>query len=130
MEQKDASLTRAERNKRFRSYLYKSILEDESNKLRIYISTSNRSSLEQPLTVDMLSKSILSCFLYTDPLSDGMFSDKYKRESEFNNVIALMNMLNELALYSWNPKATSNDQAQIRLNRIFSARLNHAFQGC
>jgi len=122
LEQKDTSLTRAERNKRFRSYLYKSILEDESNKLKTYVSTSNRSSLEQPLTVDMLSKSILSCFLYTTPLSDDMFSDKYKRESEFNNVISLMNMLNELALYSWNPKASSNDQAQIRLNRIFSSK--------
>jgi len=122
LEDKDVSLTRAERNKRFRSYLYKSILEDESNKLKSFISTSNRSSNEQPLTVDMLSKSILSCFLYTDPLSDDMFSDKYRRESEFKNVIALMNMLYELALHSWNPKATSNDQAQIRLNRIFSSK--------
>jgi hypothetical protein len=122
LEQKDASLTRAERNKRFRSYLYKSILEDEFNKLKSLISTSNRSSYEQPLTVDMLSKSILACFLYTEPLSDDMFSEKYKRESEFYNVTALMNMIFDLALSAWNPKATSNEQGQIRLNRIFSSK--------
>jgi hypothetical protein len=122
LEQKDVSLTRGERNKRFRSYLYKSILEDESNKLKPLISTSNRSSYEQPLTVDMLSKSILACFLNTDPLSDDMFSEKYKRESEFDNIIALMNMIFDLALFTWNPKATSSDQSQVRLNRIFSSK--------
>jgi len=122
LEQKDTSLTRPERNKRFRSYLYKSILEDETNKLKPYISTSNRSSHEQPLTVDMLSKSILACFLYTKPLDDDMLSDKYKRESEFKNVIALMNMIYDLALSSWNPTASVNDQNQICLNRIFSSK--------
>ena len=122
LEQKDPSLTRGERNKRFRSYLYKSILEDESNKLRPLVSISNRSSNEQPLTVDMLSKSILSCFLFKEPVSDDMFSEKYKRELEFKNVIALMNMLHELALSQWNANAMQNDQAQIRLNRLFSSK--------
>lgn len=122
LEQKDVSLTRAERNKRFRSYLYKSILEDDANKLMPLISTSNRSTNEQPLTVDMLSKSVLACFLFTDPVSDDMFSEKYKREAEFKNVIALMNMLHELALSGWNPKASPNDQPQNRLHRIFSSK--------
>jgi len=122
LEQKDTSLTRPERNKRFRSYLYKSILEDDTNKLKQYISTSNRSSNEQPLTVDMLSKSILSCFLYTEPLDDDMLSDRYKRESEFKNVITLMNIIYDLALSSWNPSASVSDQNQIRLNRIFSSK--------
>lgn len=122
LEQKDPSLTRAERNKRFRSYLYKSILEDDSNKLKPLISTSNRSSNEQPLTVDMLSKSILACFLYTEPVYDDMFSEKYKREAEFKNVIAIMNMLYDIALSTWNPKASQNDQGQIKLNRIFSSK--------
>jgi hypothetical protein len=122
LEQKDVSLTRAERNKRFRSYLYKSILEDDTNKLKSLISTSNRSSNDQPLTIDMLSKSLLSCFLYADPLYDDMFSDKYKREFEFRNVVALMNMIFELALNSWNSKASTNDQSQMRLNRLFSSK--------
>lgn len=122
LEQKDTSLTRAERNKRFRSYLYKSILEDEANMLRPLVSTSNRSSYEQPLTVDMLSKSLLACFLYTEPLTDDMFTEKYKREAEFRNVIALMNLIHELALNTWNSKAPQNDQSQIRLSRIFSSK--------
>ena len=122
LEQKDLSLTRGERNKRFRSYLYNSILDDETNKIKTFISTSNRSTNEQPITVDMLSKSILACFLYTEPLDDDMFSDKYKREAEFKNVIALMNMIRDLALAQWNAKASPNDQNQIRLSRIFSSK--------
>lgn len=122
LEQKDISLTRGERNKRFRSYLYNSILDDATNKLKPLISTSNRSSSEQPLTVDMLSKSILACFLYTEPLSDDMFSEKYKREAEFKNVINLMNMLYDLALSQWQSDAQVNIIPQARLNRIFSSK--------
>jgi hypothetical protein len=88
----------------------------------VLISTGNRSTYEQPLTVDMLSKSIFTCFLYTDPVADDMFSENYKRECEFNNVITLMNIIFDLALSAWNPKASTNDQAQIRLNRIFSSK--------
>jgi len=122
LEQKDATLTRAERNKRFRSYLYNSILEDESNKLKPLISTSNRSSNEQPITIDMLSKSIFSCFLYTDPLYDDMLSDKYKRDAEFNNVLKLLNLLYDQSLIDWNPRTNPNDQMQLKLKRIFSSK--------
>lgn len=122
LEQKDATLTRAERNKRFRSYLYNSILEDESNKLKPLISTSNRSSNEQPITIDMLSKSIFSCFLYTDPLYDDMLSDKYKRDAEFNNVLKLLNLLYDQSLIGWNPRTNPNDQMQLKLKRIFSSK--------
>jgi len=122
LEQKDATLTRAERNKRFRSYLYNSILEDESNKLKLLISTSNRSSNEQPITIDMLSKSIFSCFLYTDPLYDDMLSDKYKRDAEFNNVLKLLNLLYDQSLINWNPRTNPNDQMQLKLKRIFSSK--------
>ena len=122
LEQKDASLTRAERNRRFRSYLYNSILEDEANKIKNLVSVSNRSSNEQPKTVDMLSKSVFSCFLYSEPVSDDMLSDKYKREAEFKNVLTLINQIYELALCSWNPKAGPNDQNQIKLARLFSSK--------
>jgi hypothetical protein len=121
-EQKDASLTRGERNKRFRSYLYNSVLEDDNNKLKDLISVSNRSSNEQPITVDMLSKSIFSCFLYSEPVSDDMLTEKYKRESEFKNVQTLMNQLYDMALSSWSSKAGPNDQNQIKLQRIFSSK--------
>lgn len=122
LEQKDASLTRAERNKRFRSYLYNSVLEDEANKIKHLTSVSNRSSNEQPITIDMLSKSIFSCFLYSEPVSDDMLSDKYKREAEFKNVLTLLNHIYDLALCSWNSKASPNDESQIKLARLFSSK--------
>ena len=88
-----------ERNRRFRSYLYNSILEDEANKIKSLVSVSNRSSNEQPITIDMLSKSVFSCFLYSEPVSHDMLSDKYKREAELKkNVLALINQIHDLAL--------------------------------
>lgn len=122
LEQKDPSLTRAERNKRFRSYLFNSILEDNSNNLKPLISTSNRSSNEQPLTIDMLSRSLFSCFLYTEPLSDDMLSDKYKRDLEFDNLLKLLNVLYDRSLSFWNSKASHSDQTQIKLKRIYSSK--------
>jgi len=122
LEQKDSTLTRAERNKRFRSYLYNSVLEDDNNKMIPLISVSNRSSNEQPITIDMLSKSIFSCFLHSDPVYDDMLSDKYKRESEFKNLITLFNQIFDLALCSWDPKAGPNDSNKIKLTRIFSSK--------
>ncbi len=116
-----AELTRAERNKRFRSYLYNSILEDEKNEARKFVSTSNRSSSSQPLTVDMLSKSLFKCFLYTNPVDDDMASDAYKREYEFENNIRLLNILWELGLTNWNP-ASRDDTSQVKLNRVFSSK--------
>jgi hypothetical protein len=117
-----SELTRAERNKRFRSYLYNSILEDAENKTKQLISTSNRSSNLQPLTVDMLSKSIFACFLYTEPVADNMATDAYKREYEFLNNIRLLNILFDIALVGWNPKASQTDTNQNRLNRLFSSK--------
>lgn len=118
----DSSLTRGERNKRFRSYLYNSILEDDANKMKPLISTSNRSSLAQPLTVDMLSKSLFACFLLTEPTDDNMATDDYKREFEFNNNIWLLNALFDRALVSWDLKAPRNDAEQAWLNRLFSSK--------
>lgn len=118
----EAEITRAERTKRFRSYLYNSILEDAENKTKPLISTGNRSSNTQPLTVDMLSKSLFACFLYTQPVSDNMATDAYKREQEFNNNIRLLNIFFNLALVAWNPKAMQGDLEQLRLNRVFSSK--------
>ncbi|MBS3909581.1 MAG: HNH endonuclease [Actinobacteria bacterium] len=118
----DAELTRGERNKRFRSYLYNSILEDTENLAKPLVSTSNRSSSSQPITVDMLSKSLFACFLFTDPVEDSMTSDAYKREYEFQNNIRLLNILFGMALHNWNPKALRDDTEQHRLNRIFSSK--------
>jgi hypothetical protein len=117
-----ADLSRAERNKRFRSYLYNSILEDSDNKTKPLVSTSNRSSSAQPLTVDMLSKSLFACFLYTEPVSHNMATDAYKREFEFTNNIRLLNIFWELALERWDSKASRTDMQQQKLNRVFSSK--------
>jgi len=114
--------TKAQFLKKFRSYLYNSILEDPANRTKPLIATGNRGSAVQPLTIDMLSKSVFACFLYTDPLTDNMATEAYKRELEFQNNIRLLNMLFDLALSSWDPKATRDDQNQLLLNRVFSSK--------
>ena len=116
------SLTRAERNSRFRSWLYNSILQDEGNLAAKFVSTGNRSSDEKPLTIDMLSKSLFACFLHTEPIDDNMATDSYQRDKEVANNITLMNMLFDLGLYSWDAKAGKNDDNQRKLNRIFRSK--------
>ena len=115
-------LKRAERNKRFRSYLYNSILQNPENKLANYVSKGNRSTDEKPLTIDVLTKSIFSSFLCTQPVDDNMATDAYKRDKEIENIVALMNMVHDLALGFWNPKAGKNDETQRRLLRIFGSK--------
>src|SRR5437660_8484007 len=89
---------------------------------RSVVSKGNRSTDEKPLTHDMLAKSIFSVFLYREPVEDSMATDAYKREQEIDNVIALMNMLYELALSSWNPKASPNDDFQRKLRRLSGSK--------
>lgn len=116
------ALTRADRNKRFRSYLYNSVLQNPDSKLSNYVSKGNRSTDEKPLTIDVLSKSIFSCFLFTQPVDDNMATDAYKRDKEIENVISLMNMIYDLALGFWNPKAGKNDETQRKLLRLFGSK--------
>jgi hypothetical protein len=115
-------MTKADLNKRFRSYLYNSILEDHDNQTARFVSNGNRSTAEKPLTIDMLSKSIFRCFLYTHPVEDDMTTDAYKRDKEISNIVWLMNTLCHLALASWNPSAGENDGNQRRLNRLFRSK--------
>ena len=79
-------LTAGEANKRFNSFLYNLVLDPEQNKVAALVSKSNRSSTEYPLTVDMLSKSIFSNFLYRKPLEEDMASKHYLREQEISEV--------------------------------------------
>lgn len=119
---KKQALTRADLNKRFRSYLYKSILEDPDNKLAKYTSAVNRSTKEKPLTIDMITKSLFANFLYTDPLEDDMATDAYKRDKEIANNVALINMVHDLALSTWDADAGQHDDNQRRLSRIFGSK--------
>ena len=116
------SLTKADRNRRFRSYLYNSIIQHPDNQAARFVSTGNRSTDEKPITIDMLSKSLFACFLYRLPVDDDMATDAYRRDDEITNNIALMNMIHDLALVGWNPGVGSNDGNQRRLDRLFRSK--------
>lgn len=116
------ALTKGERNTRFRNYLYNSILENQHNKAAQFVSKSNRSSADTPLTIDMLSKSLFAYFLYREPVEDNMATDTYKRDKEIENNVSLMNMFYDLALGGWNPKAGPQDHTQRKLDRLFRSK--------
>lgn len=118
----DATQTKGERNQRFRSYLYDSVLTADDNRFSKFVSDSNRGSEEKPITMDMLSKSLFSCFMYREPTEDNMVTDAYKRDEEMNNVVALMNYLHDLALSEWDGKSGPNDDGQRRLERMFRSK--------
>ena len=115
-------LTVAEANKRFNSFLYNMVLETEENKMTALVSKSNRSSTEYPLTIDMLSKSLFSNFLYRNPLEEDMASIHYKRDQEVENIIQLFNIIYEEALHSWDDKKNPSDTNQNKLSRIFRSK--------
>jgi hypothetical protein len=116
------SVKRGDRAEQFRSFLYNSVIENEDNKLKALISASNRRSDDKPLTIDMLTKSLFSCFLYREPVEDNMATEAYKRQSESENMVALMNILHEIGLHSWNPKALTGDTTQRKLDRILRSK--------
>jgi hypothetical protein len=118
----DAMLTKAELNRRFRSYLYSSVLSHPENKLDPFVSRSNRGTDQQPITIDMLEKSIFARFLHREPTADGMASDTYRRDDELRNLVELCNMLVEGGLHGWNPKAPADDQNRRRLGRLFGSK--------
>lgn len=118
----DPTMTRGERNKRFRSFLFNAILEDPDNRMAKLVSTGNRGSNERPLTVDLVSKSFFANFLNDEPVTDNLASIAYKRDHEINNNVSLMNHFFDLSLCNWNPTATDNDQTRLRLARIYSSK--------
>ena len=123
LEQKDPTLTRGERNKRFRSYLYNSILEGAENRITKLVSSGNRSSNETPLTVDMITKSFFANFLNTEPVVDNLASPSaYKRDQEITGNVKLMNLFFDLSLCNWNPNAPATDHTRIRLERIYASK--------
>ena len=106
----------------FRSYLYNAVLTHPDNRAAKFVSTSNRSSAEKPLTIDMLQKSLFSCFLYREPVAENMTTDAYKRETEISNMVEIFNMLHDLALAGWNPQAGPSDTNQTKLERMFRSK--------
>ena len=122
-------LTKGEANKKFYSFLYNLVLDKQHNKIVALVSKSNRGSSEYPLTVDMLSKSIFSNFLYRHPIEEDLASEYYKREEEIKNVIHLCNILHSEALHAWDAKAGSDNPRQNKLARIFRSKSMMAWSG-
>jgi hypothetical protein len=120
--QDGGTLTSGELNQRFRDYLYNSVLEHPENKMRQFVSDSNRSSMEKPITMDMLQKSLFTHFLYRVSTDNDLTAPTYLRESEINNLVALMNYIVEHGLHAWCAKASQNDAYQLKLNRMFSSK--------
>jgi hypothetical protein len=118
----DQTMSKADIKRRFRSYLYSSVLESPDNRAARYVSNANRSTDQKPLTMDMLTKSLFACFMYTEPIEDDMATDAYQRDKEIANNIALMNMLYDLGLAAWNPQAGANDSTQRKLNRLLRSK--------
>jgi hypothetical protein len=118
----DHSLRRGDLNERFRNYLYNSVLENGENRLGKFVSASNRGSDSTPLTMDMLHKSLFSCFLYREPIEHNLATADYKRDQEIDNMVALMNMIHDLGMHAWNPEAGENDAHQRKLNRVFRSK--------
>ncbi len=116
------ALTRGERNERFRSYLFNSVLSAQDNRLVKFISKGNHSSDETPLTIDQIRKSVFSNFLYEYPVDEDMTTGLYKRDQEIENVISLMNLFHDQVLQKWNPAAGRNDSDQWRLRRLFGSK--------
>ncbi len=121
------NLTKGEVSKRFRSFLYNSVLEDGSNRFARLVSTVNRPTDEKPISINSLEKSLFASLLYRVPTEDNMTTDAYKRSAELRNMVWLMNLLDELALQRWNPKATSHDELQHKLERLIRARFMKAW---
>jgi hypothetical protein len=113
---------KVDRTKKFRSWLYNSVIEHIDNKTTNYLSAGNKSTNEKPLSIDMLTKSVFKCFMYREPVEDNIFAESYKRSTEIENVVALLNMLHDLGLHGWNADATEADPEQRKLRRMFSSK--------
>jgi len=121
-EKEGGTQTNAQINERFRSYLYNSVIEHAENKAAKFVSAGNRGTDEKPITIDMLTKSFFSALLYREPTEDNMVTDTYRRDSEVENMVFILNTIHDLALSEWNPKAAPSDDKQRKLERIFRSK--------
>ena len=120
---RDAGMRKkADQTTQFRSFLYNSVIEHADNRTKEYVSAGNKSTNERPLSIDMLSKSIFTCFMYREPVEDNMLTDGYKRSAEIENIVAFLNILYDLGLHGWKADAGRDDTEQRKLRRMFSSK--------
>ena len=123
------NITRGGINKRFRSFLYNSILEDKDNRLTRLVSSTNYPTDEKPITIHSLENSLFASFLYRQPASDNMTTDAYMRSAEMQNMVKLMNSLDDVALSGWDTKRGGSNEDRRRLERIIRSRFMKAWSG-
>ena len=121
------NLTRGEVNRRFRSFLYDSVLKADDNRLFSLVSVANYPTNEHPITINALTNSLFSSFLYRSPVEDNMTTEAYKRGNELQHMVNLMNMVYDLALNQWDAKASSSDETQRKIARIIRSRFMKAW---
>jgi len=51
------------------------------------MSAANRSTDQTPLTIDLVTKSLFSCFMYREPLTDNLATETYQRDDEITNMV-------------------------------------------
>ena len=121
------NLASSEAKNQFRSFLYNSIIQHPDNRVSRLVAVANRANDEHPITLNSLASSLFTYFLNRDPVTDNMTTDEYRRESETNNMVTLMNMLADFGLDQWSPKAGRNDDNQRKLSRLIRARFMKAW---
>lgn len=119
---RDKTATKGAISTKFRSYLYNAVLKRGDNQLSAFVSSGNRGTDEKPLTMDMLSKSVFSALLFREPTSENLATEAYRRDVEVQNAVAVLNMFHDLALTEWKERASSNDESQRKLSRIFGSK--------
>jgi hypothetical protein len=114
-----ANISKADAIKRVRSMIYQDVLEDKTNTLTDFIAEENRGR-SNPLTMSRLGKTFFAEFIAPPPLNDEFEGDSYHRDEEQANLVALFNIVVELALADrWDTER--NDAAHKKAARQFSA---------
>ena len=118
--QRDPGVTKkSDLMKTFRSGLYDFILNHESNGLSALVSKSSRSNAQQPITVDMLQKSLFKDFLFRNTVDEDMNTEGYLREVEMSNLVFFFNLLYEEGLSRY---AEADADERRRLSRIMGSK--------
>ena len=113
--------------KTFRSGLYSLVLKHESNNgIYSLVSESSRKNEHQPITVDMLDKSLFKNFMVRDVVADDMNTDSYKRRVEIDNMAFFFNLFYEEGL---NCYAEAGKDERRRLKRIMGSKSMIAWSG-
>lgn len=121
------NITVGKSKQNFQNFLYHSVLDPEENRLMSLVASTPRATDLKPLTMNSLTQSLITSFMYREPLSDDLTSNGYQRDNEIYNIIMLMNTLYDEGFRSWKHKAPANEEEQRKLERMVRARFMKAW---